>query len=135
MEQSLGPILRDADAYFMGQSKLHETARALARLLDEEGIPYAIAGALALAVHGRVRLTEDVDVLLRKEDLAAFKQKWLGRGYAEITSGLKAIRDTHRNVKIDFLLAGDFPGDGKPKPVAFPDPATETSVSDELRVL
>ncbi len=73
MEQSLGPILRDADAYFMGQSKLHETARALARLLDEEGIPYAIAGALALAVHGRVRLTEDVDVLLRKEDLAAFK--------------------------------------------------------------
>src|SRR5260221_14390008 len=105
MEQSLGPILRDADANFMGQSKLHETARALARLLDEEGIPYAIAGALALAVHGRVRLTEDVDVLLRKEDLAAFKQKWLGRGYAEL----------------DFLLVGDFSGDGKPKPVAFPD--------------
>ena len=25
-------------------------------------------------------------------------------------------------VKIDFLLRGDFPGDGKPKPVAFPDP-------------
>ena len=24
--------------------------------------------------------------------------------------------------KINFLLAGDFPGDGKPKPVTFPDP-------------
>jgi hypothetical protein len=26
-------------------------------------------------------------------------------------------------VKIDVLLAGDYPGDGKPKPVVFPDPA------------
>ncbi len=27
-------------------------------------------------------------------------------------------------VKVEFLTTGDFPGDGKPKPVAFPDPAT-----------
>jgi hypothetical protein len=26
-------------------------------------------------------------------------------------------------VKIDVLLTGDYPGDGKPKPVTFPDPA------------
>ena len=26
-------------------------------------------------------------------------------------------------VRIEFLVTGGFPGDGKPKPVAFPDPA------------
>jgi hypothetical protein len=26
-------------------------------------------------------------------------------------------------VKIDVLLTGDYPGDGKPKPVSFPDPS------------
>jgi hypothetical protein len=26
-------------------------------------------------------------------------------------------------VKIDVLIAGEYPGDGRPKPVAFPDPA------------
>jgi hypothetical protein len=28
-----------------------------------------------------------------------------------------------KNVNIDVLLTGDYPGDGQPKPVAFPDPA------------
>jgi hypothetical protein len=133
--QPLAPILKEADAYFMAESKLHDAARSLARLFDEEGIPYAIAGALALAAHGRVRLTEDVDVLIRKDDLARFKQKWLGRGYVEITKGLKAVRDTQRSVKIDFLLAGEFPGDGLPKPVSFPDPIALPVEGGDLRVL
>jgi len=133
--QPLAPILKEADAYFLAGSKLHDAARALARILDAEGIPYAFAGALALAAHGRIRLTEAVDVLLKKDDLTRFKQKWLGRGYVEITPGLKAIRDTERAVKIDFLLAGDFPGDGKPKPVVFPDPLPELTVGDDLRVV
>jgi hypothetical protein len=33
------------------------------------------------------------------------------------------MRDTRHNVKIEVLLVGDFPGDGKPKPISFPDPA------------
>lgn len=134
--QALTPILRRADAFFMGRSEVHQAARALARVLDEEGVSYAVAGALALAVHGRARLTDDVDVLIRREDLARFKQRWLGRGYVEVTKGLKAVRDTVRGVKIDFLIAGDYPGDGRPKPVAFPDPATlETSTGDGYRVV
>jgi hypothetical protein len=27
-------------------------------------------------------------------------------------------------VNVDVVLAGEYPGDGKPKPVAFPDPAS-----------
>ena len=36
--------------------------------------------------------------------------------------GGKWVRDTETNVRIDFLIAGDFPGDGRPKAVSFPDP-------------
>jgi hypothetical protein len=32
------------------------------------------------------------------------------------------VRDTETGVSVDFVLTGDFPGDGLPKPVAFPDP-------------
>lgn len=133
--QDLTPILQRADQFFMGKSEIHEAARAIARVLDAEGISYAVAGALALGVHGRPRLTDDVDILLRREDLAAFKERWLGRGYVEVTKGLKAVRDTTHGVKLDFLITGDFPGDGKPKPVAFPDPETQSSTADGFRIV
>ena len=35
----------------------------------------------------------------------------------------KNLRDAEHGVKIEFLISGQFPGDGKPKAVAFPDPA------------
>ena len=38
-------------------------------------------------------------------------------------SGSKNLRDVENGVKIEFLISGDYPGDGKPKPVCFPDPA------------
>jgi len=128
-------ILREADQYFMGRSELHEAARRLARIFDEMGIVYAIAGALALAAHGRRRMTEDVFVLLAPADLARFKATWLGRGYVEVTPGLKTVRDTDLGVKIDFLLSGQFPGDGKPKPVVFPVPRSTYPDAGGLRVL
>ena len=37
-------------------------------------------------------------------------------------SGSKAIRDVEHGVKIDFMITGDYPGDGRPKPVAFLSP-------------
>jgi hypothetical protein len=64
-----------------------------------------------------------VDVLLTRDGLAAFKQRFLGRGYVEKFPGSKGVRDTANNVNIVVLVAGDFPGDGRAKPVAFPDPA------------
>ena len=74
-------------------------------------------------------------MLIRAEDLTRFKAHWLGRGYVEIASGRKAIRDTQHDVKIDFLIAGDYPGDGRPKPIVFPDPASQPEQSDGFRVL
>src|SRR5262249_44084186 len=47
----------------------------------------------------------------------------LGRGYVEKFPGSRGMRDTENGVAIDVLIAGEYPGDGKPKPVRFPDPA------------
>lgn len=67
-----------------------------------------LAGASRLAVHGRRWLTEDVHILLTRADLDRFKADWLGRGYVEVTPGLKAVRDTSAGEKIDFMIAGEF---------------------------
>jgi hypothetical protein len=34
------------------------------------------------------------------------------------------MRDPEHGVDIDVVLTGSYPGDGRPKPVVFPDPAT-----------
>lgn len=49
--------------------------------------------------------------------------------------GSQALRDTETGVRIDFLIAGQFPGDGRPKPVVFPDPSTASVVIDGIRFL
>jgi hypothetical protein len=35
----------------------------------------------------------------------------------------KNLRDAQSGVRIEFLVSGGYPGDGKPKPVSFPTPA------------
>lgn len=128
-------LLSEAEAYFMGQGGVHRAAAAIAGRLAEAGIDYAIAGAIALGEHGFKRLTVDVDILIRREGLDRFKAEWLGRGYVDVRPGAKAVRDTINNVKIDFLITGDFPGDGKPKPVAFPDPREATVAGEKYRIV
>lgn len=114
----------------MGRSDVQHALEKLARLLEEDGIPYAIVGAMALNAYGYRRLTVDVDVLLTPAGLDEFKTKHLGLGYVSKFPGSKGLRDTENGVAIDVLLTGEYPGDGRPKPVAFPDPA-EAAVHGE----
>jgi hypothetical protein len=112
-----------AERFFMGNAEVQHALKKLTGVLDAAGIPYAIAGAMALNQYGYRRVTVDVDVLLTREGLDRLKREVLGRGYIEKFPGSKGLRDTEHGVAIDVLLAGDFPGDGKPKSVRFPDPA------------
>ncbi|MBI4956318.1 MAG: hypothetical protein HY908_30150 [Myxococcales bacterium] len=41
-----------------------EDVKTLARLLDAEGVRWALVGGYAIAAHGFVRLSEDVDILV-----------------------------------------------------------------------
>ncbi len=77
---------------------------------------------MSLDAHGYRRLTVDVDILVTREGLKTIHQELDGLGYVPPFTGSKHLRDTENGVRIEFLVAGEFPGDGKPKPVAFPDP-------------
>ncbi|OWK36053.1 hypothetical protein FRUB_08616 [Fimbriiglobus ruber] len=79
-------------------------------------------GGMALFRHGVRRFTEDVDLLVTKSDLKVIHEKLEGLGYVPPFTNSKHLRDTQFGVKIEFLTTGDYPGDGKPKPVSFPDP-------------
>jgi hypothetical protein len=113
-----------ASRFFMGDADVQRALSKIVGELEDAKIPYAIAGAMALNWYGYRRVTVDVDLLLTSDGLRALKERVLGRGYVEKFAGSKSMRDTENNVGIDVLIAGQFPGDGKPKPVAFPDPAT-----------
>lgn len=108
----------------MGQAEAQLALYKLTAILETEGLPYAIIGAFALNEYGHRRVTVDVDLVMREEDLRTFKHNHLGKGYAERVPGTGKLLDTEHNVNIDVLRAGRFPGDDKPKPIAFPDPAT-----------
>jgi hypothetical protein len=109
--------------FFMGTDPVHATLLTITKRLKELEIPYSVAGALALGAHGYVRATVDVDILLTREGHRILRERCDGLGYGPAFPGSRNLRDTHTGVRIEFLLAGDFPGDGKPKPVSFPDPA------------
>ncbi len=116
--------LREASAYLAGAGRLHSALHRLVKRLDAEDIPYALLGGLALAEHGYPRLTEDIDLLMRPSGLARFRQRLVGRGYRPAFSGAqKTFRDTETGVRFKIVTTGEYPGDGLPKPVAFPDPA------------
>ncbi len=118
----------------MSKSDVHRALERLVDRLTRLNIPHAIVGAMALNAYGYQRTTSGVDVLVRRDGLEAFKDAFLGRGYLERFPGSKGLRDTVQNVKIDVLIAGDYPGDGKEKPIAFPDPSV-TAVRGERYAL
>jgi hypothetical protein len=112
------------ERFFMGEAEAQKALYKLTAILESDGIPYVVIGGLALNEYGHRRATVDVDIVLREEDLRRFKEQHLGRGYAERVAGTGKLVDTEFGVRIDVLSTGRFPGDGKPKPIAFPDPAT-----------
>lgn len=119
----------------MGDADVQRALVKIVAELEAAQIPYAIAGAMALNRYGYRRVTTDVDLLLTKAGLETLKERILGRGYLEKFPGSKGMRDTEHNVGIDILIAGDFPGDGKPKPVSFPDPAAVAVADGSARYL
>ncbi len=52
-----------------------EDVKLVARYLDEAGVEYAIIGGYALAAHGLVRFTQDIDVLV--DPCADNSRRWI----------------------------------------------------------
>ena len=87
---------------------------------------------MALFRHGLRRFTEDVEILVTKDDLKRIHAHLEGLGYLPLFKNSKHLRDTQLGVKIEFLTTGDYPGDGKKKPVSFPDPKTVSFEADGI---
>jgi hypothetical protein len=130
-----GPLSAEAEArfvqgaiycgdFFMGQAEAQLALFRLTAILEAEDLPYAVIGAFALNEYGHRRVTVDVDLVMRDEHLQEFKRRHLGEGYEERVKGTGKLVDTTHGVNIVVLSTGRFPGDDKPKPIAFPDPAT-----------
>ncbi|MBI1787047.1 MAG: hypothetical protein HYR60_05765 [Acidobacteria bacterium] len=136
LDRSFDDLLQEADAYFMETGKLHAPLAGLTRRLDEADIPYAVLGAIALARHGYRRMTVDIDVLLTPEGLAAFKERFLGCGYDPAFPGAtKSFRAAATGVRVDVITTGEYPGDGLPKPVRFPNPSEGSVEIAGVRVM
>jgi hypothetical protein len=115
--------VRAASRFLMEDGPVYESLHRVATRLGEIGVPYAVCGGMSLAAHGFVRPTSDVDVLVSADGLKLLHERLEGRGYLPPFPGSKQLKDTENGTRIEFLVAGQYPGDGKPKPVSFPDPA------------
>lgn len=127
--------LAEGSDYFQDKGSVRGTLRRITRRLDELNIPYALVGGLALFEHGYRRFTDDVDLLVTEDGLRKIHESLEGLGYVPPFPGSKQLRDADSGVRIEFLIAGKFPGDGKPKPVAFPDPTGNVTEINGLYVL
>jgi hypothetical protein len=65
---------------------------------------YAIAGGMAMFLHGYRRFTEDVDMIVANDDLLTIHEALEGRGYLPVFAGSKNLRDTEHGVRIEFCL-------------------------------
>ncbi len=88
--------------------------------LESEGIEYATCGGLALAVHGFVRATKDIDLLICAEDLEKCLSVARNAGYdieglpLDFDQGSFQLRrlskidpETKSLITIDFILVTD----------------------------
>lgn len=122
--------------FFRGKGMMNTTVKRLADDLEKAGIDYCVVGAVALNRHGYRRFTEDIDILLSPEGLQKFHEKCVGRGYRPaFPDARRKFRATAANVPLEVLVSGEYPGDGKPKPVRFPDPQDAFVVIDGVKTL
>lgn len=124
----------EVSRYFMRQGSLNIALAKVTQDLKEHGIDYMVIGALALFEHGYARLTEDIDLVLTPEGLEVFHRELIGLGYLPAFRGArKKLRSTIEDIAIDVITTGEYPGDGKPKPVSIPDPSAASIEIDGVR--
>lgn len=80
----------------------------LVKLFNEEKIPYALIGGLALDIHGIIRTTKDIDILIPVEELDKVGAFLLEHGYKQLfktTDVASYISDNIILGRVDLILA------------------------------
>jgi hypothetical protein len=127
--------MSEGSGFFAKSNQVHKTVERISARLNELNIPHAICGGMGIYYHGYERFTDDVNILVTRESKDKIHDELDGRGYVRPFEQSKNLRDTITGVRIEFLLTGQFPGDGKPKELAFPDPKDVNVQIDGVWVL
>jgi hypothetical protein len=135
LARSFNFVIREAEQLYQGQGRLRKTYDRLTKRLEALGVAYGVVGGYALIVHGVRRFTEDIDILVSGDGLDRLHKQLIGLGYVRVAPGSRNLRDVETGVKIEFIVAGEYPGDGKPKPVAFPAPEAVVESREGIKVI
>jgi predicted nucleotidyltransferase len=88
------------------QSRLGQQVEEVAAALGEAGVPFALIGGLALAVHHVVRGTTDVDLLADSDSADAVDQVAAKLGYHARHRSPDVLNYLRGDQRLDILLAG-----------------------------
>ena len=109
--------------FLMGEGILNQTLLRLVKDLKDHDINYIVIGGLALNSYCYRHFTEDINLILTSEGLEKFRNELIGKGYRSAFEGAtKEFRTMRENVTVKIITNEEFPGDGRPKPVSFPNP-------------
>jgi hypothetical protein len=122
--------------------KVRERLERATSILERAGIPYAVAGGNAVALwvttvdEAAIRNTRDVDILIRRGDLAAVKTALESHGFVyRHTAGIDVFLDGP-DAKVRDAVHLIFAGEMVRAHEALPNPGVENSVeSGGVRVL
>lgn len=120
-ERTVPEVYAEGLRYFMGEGTINKTLARLANDLEQRGIDYMVIGAIALLAHGYPRFTENIDLVMTSEGRQRFNDE------------LKRLRSTIDGVSIEVMTTGEFPSDGKPKPVSMPRPSEASVEIDGIK--
>jgi hypothetical protein len=122
--------------FFAGKGMINNALTQIVKRLTDLGIDYAVIGAVALNQYGYRRFTEGIELLLTPEGLEQFRKELIGLCYRPAFEGArKQFRSASDNVRVEVITSGEFPGDGKPKPVKFPDPCDAATDIDGIKTI
>jgi hypothetical protein len=127
--------LKEIGMFFQSTDPVHQTMNRVAQELEKANIPYAVVGGMAVNAHRHRRTTDDLDILLTPEGLAAFRQRFIGQSFDTIPGRARRFVDRSNAVTLDVLVTGMFPGSGKPGPIAYPDPAAVRERIENIEVV
>ncbi len=103
----------------LGNETLWDVARQCDAVLRAAAIPYAVAGGVAVCLHGYRRNTVDLDLLVRAADADAIRTALESSGF-EWSAAEHEYRSPS-GVAVQFLTAGERAGTGTD--VELPDPS------------
>src|SRR5260370_42141089 len=94
LDRDLRWALNEGSRHFDENNAVFRALKRITKKLDELKIPYAVVGGMALFAHGLRRFTEDVDILVSKDDIPEIHRNLEGRGYLPPFANSKQLRDT-----------------------------------------